>query len=208
MMEIQSESWKRQQVIIPSKSLEIHTKTRYKSPTSHPHSNLKQIPIRQIHSVNHRNTTILFPFLQSIKCVEIQIQSFIHTIQIIHPNAAAYTSAFHSNISKLNLLSIQPTITQTQTTPLPAPSAPPPNHSHPLFPTHSNHMPQSHTLPPIITILSPFTPTNQYKSHIPSNKPHQENPPSTHITQQTPHNHTRYNTGDRNTTTKNPTEYT
>ena len=43
-----------------SKSLEIHTKPRYKSPTSHPHSNQKQIPIRQIHSVNNRNTTILF----------------------------------------------------------------------------------------------------------------------------------------------------
>ena len=47
-------------MIIPSKSPEIHGKPCYKSPTSHPHSNLKQIPIRQIHSVKHRNTTILF----------------------------------------------------------------------------------------------------------------------------------------------------
>ena len=92
-------------------SLEMHTKPCYKSPTSHSHSNLKQIPISQIHSVNHRNTTILFPFLQSIKCVEIRIRPFIHTIQIIHPNAAAYTSAFHINNSILNLFSNQTTIT-------------------------------------------------------------------------------------------------
>ena len=148
-------------MIIPSILLESHAKPCCKSPTSHPHSNRKQIPIRQIHSVNHRNTTILFPFLQSIKCVEIQIQSFIHTIQIIHPNAAAYTSAFHINNSILNLFSNQTTITQTQTAPLPSPSLPLSNHSHPQSPTHSNRTPQSHSLSPIIPILSPFTPANQ-----------------------------------------------
>ena len=45
-----------------SKSHEIHNK----SLTSHPHSDLKQIPISQIHSVNHRNTTILFLSIHTI----------------------------------------------------------------------------------------------------------------------------------------------
>ena len=51
-----------------------------------------------------------FPFLQSTKCNEIRIYPFIHTIQINHPNAATHASVFHLN-SRLNLLSIQPTIT-------------------------------------------------------------------------------------------------
>ena len=39
MMEIQSEWWKLEVMIIPSTSREIHTISHYKSSTSHPHSN-------------------------------------------------------------------------------------------------------------------------------------------------------------------------
>ena len=130
-----------------------------------------------------------------------QSKSFIQTQLHTHQH-------FISTYQIPNNCQIKPTVTQTQATPHLSLSLSLSNHSHPLFPIHSNHTPQSHPLPPIITILSPFTPDNQYESHIPSTKPHPENPPSTHITQQTPHNHTRYNTGDRNTATKNPTEYT
>ena len=41
-MEIQSESWKPQVMIIPSVSPAIHTILHYKLPTSHPHSNENQ----------------------------------------------------------------------------------------------------------------------------------------------------------------------
>ena len=49
-----------------SKSPEIHAISHSKSPTSHLHSNLKQIPISQIHSVKHRNITILFLSIPTI----------------------------------------------------------------------------------------------------------------------------------------------
>ena len=60
-----------------SKSPEIHTISHSKSPTSHLHSNLKQIPIRRIHSVNHRNTTILFLSIPTISILFFSIFTFL-----------------------------------------------------------------------------------------------------------------------------------
>ena len=105
-----------------SKSLVIHTKPCYKSPTSHPHSNLNQIPIRQIHSVKHRNTTILFLSIPTIHEMRWNSNPVLH---LDNPNQSSkhsyHTSPFHLNSSKLNLFSNQPTITQTQRTTLPSP---------------------------------------------------------------------------------------
>ena len=157
-MEIQSESWKRQQMIIPPNRL----KSTPNHVLNHPHRIHTQIgsksqSAKSTQSITETPSFPFFPFLQSTKCDKIRIQPFIHTIQINHPNTATHTSTIPHNNSKLNLLSIRPTITQTQATPLLSPFLSLPNHSHPQFPTHSIHTPQSHTLPPTISILSPFT---------------------------------------------------
>ena len=56
MMEIQSEWWKLEVMIIPSKSREIHTVSHYKTPTLHPHSNRSQNRITQQSSKNSKHT--------------------------------------------------------------------------------------------------------------------------------------------------------
>ena len=83
--------------------------------TNHPHRIHAQIWIKSQPGKSTQSNTetppfSFFPFLQSTKCNEIRIYPFIHTIQINHPNAATHASVFHLN-SRLNLLSIQPTIT-------------------------------------------------------------------------------------------------
>ena len=56
MMEIQSEWWKLEVMIIPSKSREIHTVSHYKTPTLHPHSKENQNRITQQSSKNSKHT--------------------------------------------------------------------------------------------------------------------------------------------------------
>ena len=64
MMEIQSESWKLEVMIIPSKSREIHTISHSKSPTSHPHSNENQVWITEYdnRSTNPPTELLISPF--------------------------------------------------------------------------------------------------------------------------------------------------
>ena len=89
MMEIQSESWKLEVMIIPPN----RSKSTPKHATNHPHHIHTQIwsKSRSGKSTQSNTETPLlsfFPFLQSVKCDEIRIQPFIRTIQINHPNAA------------------------------------------------------------------------------------------------------------------------
>ena len=64
MMEIQSESWKLEVMIIPSTSREIHTISHSKSPASHPHSNENQnwITENDYNSINHPTELPISPF--------------------------------------------------------------------------------------------------------------------------------------------------
>ena len=96
-----------------SKSPEIRIKTRCKSLTSHSHSNLKQIPIRQIHSVKHRNTTILFFSIPIIHKMQWNPNLSLHPHNPNQSSKRSYTrisispqlktqSALHSTHNNLN----------------------------------------------------------------------------------------------------------
>lgn len=63
MMEIQSEWWKLEVMIIPSKSREIHTVSHYKTPTLHPHSKENQNRITQQPSTKNSETLTERPYL-------------------------------------------------------------------------------------------------------------------------------------------------
>ena len=156
-MELQSESWKRQQVVIPPNRVKYITNHSHRIPTQ---IWSKSQSAKSTQSITKAPPLSFFPLLQSTKCDEIRVQPFIHTIQINHPNTATHTSAFHLNNSKLNQFSNQPLVTQTQRVALPSPSLSLLSHLNSLSSTHSNHTPQSHPLPLSISILSPFTPAN------------------------------------------------
>ena len=166
MMEIQSESWKLEVMIILSKSLEIHTKTHHKSPALHSHSNLKQIPIRQIHSVKHRNTTILFLSIPTIQLIQRNPSPALHPHNPIQSPKYSY---IHISIS-LQQLKIQSALHSTH-------NHPNSNKSSPITISIPSLTIPIHYLPPIPTTCPNHTPF------------HQSSPSSPYSHQQTNTNH-------------------
>ena len=128
-------------MIIPSKSPVINVISRYKSPTSHPHSNEKQTPITPLSTKNNKTPT------------ELSISPFQIHRKPSNPNSVTITS--HSQYSQIqpspNPTHINypiPTTTTPFPTPLPKSLSPTHqnHHKHPNpTPTHPNHHPSPHS---------------------------------------------------------------
>ena len=126
MMEIQSEWWKLEVMIIPSKSREIHTVSHYKTPTLHPHSKENQNRITQQPSIVQRNThrKTLSHRLQSPNHHKTPLHSTIPSQQMQPPNRIL----FPSQTSQWTQIS-----TSIKSTP--------PKHSSMQCPSHNKHTP-------------------------------------------------------------------
>lgn len=126
MMEIQSESWILEVMIIPSSSPVIHTISHSKSPTSHPHSTENQNRTTQQFSTEHQNThrKTLSHRLQSSNHHKTPLHSAIPSQQMQPPNRIL----FPFQTSKWTQIS----------TPI---KSTPPKHSSPQCPSQNKHTP-------------------------------------------------------------------
>ena len=100
MMEIQSESWKLEVMIIPSKSYVIHTISHSKSPTSHPHSNENQ------NRNTHNSNTISHSRHETV-CLTIpnpappfKSQFYLHYLIITIPANPTVSTSYSHHISQ------------------------------------------------------------------------------------------------------------
>ena len=102
MMEIQSGSWKLEVMIIPPKSLEIHTISHSKSPTSHPHSNENQN--RNTHNSNtishFRHETAYLTILNPVP--PFKSQFYLHYLIITIPANPATSTSYSYHIHQFN----------------------------------------------------------------------------------------------------------
>ena len=101
-MEIQSESWKLEVMIIPSKSREIHTISHPKSPTSHPHSNENQN--RNTHNSNtisHSCHETVYPIILN-SAPPFKSQFYLHYLIITIPANPTVSTSYSRQISQSN----------------------------------------------------------------------------------------------------------